>query len=171
MAKKNKYRDINEVSKKFFKIEKELNLFDQKINNVHFWEYIRFDIHKNILKKLKLIGDTNNKNNKIKRYISLSIFIFNSFRYFLFKNPSFQEQTKIIFLNQPRRKLMKDGNYWDIFCDPLIEKMEDDYICIEYPYFQKHFKPAKTKKIKYLEAISFLPSVLKKIKLKIGVKF
>jgi hypothetical protein len=46
MGKNNK--DLIRVFKKFLQLEEEFDLFNKEINNVYFWERIRFNIHRQI---------------------------------------------------------------------------------------------------------------------------
>ena len=149
--------NYTEICNKFFKLEKDLNLFDWKIDNVYVWDLIRFNIFNQIMQAKNIYGQAHTQIeasflNRVKKFISsLSNYVCN--------NPFFIPKDKIIFFGHPRRKFFPDGKYWDIYCDPIIEQTKGSYCILEDYYLNGHLKPVKTKDIYYadfLGAIGFL---------------
>jgi hypothetical protein len=156
---------IKIIAEKFFKIEEELGLFDIKIRDVYFWELIRFKVFQKIAESSSLYGESNAKN---KLTIKTGfIFLFNTFKNLLFKNPFFASKCDFLFIGSPRRKLLEDNLWWDLCCDPFIEKIKNDYKCIvfEKPYRNNHFSPSKTKDLFYIDFINAFFSVFARFKI------
>ena len=143
-----------ETCEKFFKLEKDLNLFGWKIDGVYIWELLRFSVFNQIMQAEGMYGQAHSQikpslSNKLKQF-------FSSFYNFIFKNPFFIPKGIILFCGHPRRKLFSDGKYWDIYCDPIIENIEDKFCILESYYLNGHLKPAKTKKLYYADFLSFI---------------
>jgi hypothetical protein len=50
---------------------------------------------------------------------------------------------------------MDDGHWWDIYCDPIHESTDMDYLHVEEPFLNRHFRPARTDKLRYLDLIHY----------------
>lgn len=151
------------IVSKLLEIEDDLELFNHKIDGVYFWERIRFQVYIMIKLKSGLIG-------QIHTTIEPTIFtrskqIFSSFKNIIFKNPYFSPRKNILFLGSPRRKLGLDQKWHDIYCDPIIEHLNDNYIYLEKPYLGQHLSPPATEHIYYLDFSLFIAAVLRKCKM------
>jgi hypothetical protein len=145
---KNEYIDICEI---FFTMENELNLFSWKTDNIYVWELIRFNIFYLIIQKRGLYGQAHTTIKKnLWNYLKI---LFLSIRNFIIKNPFLIPRGNKIFIGHPRRKLLDDGTYWDIYCDPIIESVFPEAYLLENRYLNHHLQPARTKKIYYLDII------------------
>jgi hypothetical protein len=58
-----------------------------------------------------------------------------------------------MFVGHHRRKQLEDGYWWDIYCDPLHETLDYDYTHFEKDYMLRHYTPARTASIRYLDLI------------------
>lgn len=151
---------FKEIYKNFLQIEDELDLFSQKIDNVYFWERIRFKIFSEILQAsgfgqahLKLEKNVRNK-------------IWSSYllvKNLIIRNPFLATQSDFIFFGHPRRKLLEDGKWWDIYCDPIIEYLNHSYLFLEKPYLNTHFTPSKTSNLRYLDLPMFLSALKREL--------
>lgn len=143
---------LKEAHGKFHEIEDKLDLFSKKINKLYFWERIRFTIFKQTLEKFGIIdrGYRRHQSIQLKNYLKFGV---QTLRNFIFNNPLFSSQKEILFLGHERRKLREDGKWWDIYCDPIIENLNQSYLLVEYFYRFKHLRPAKTTNIRYLDFI------------------
>lgn len=143
-----------ETCEKFFKLEKDLNLFGWKIDGVYIWELLRFSVFNQIMQAKGLYGQAHSQ---IKPSLSIKCKTFLSSLYnYIFKNPFFISKGTIVFLGHPRRKLFADGTYWDIYCDPIIENIEGEFCILESYYLNGHLKPAKTKNLYYADFLTLI---------------
>jgi hypothetical protein len=49
------------VTETFFELERDLGLFEQQVQGVRFWERIRFNVHRRLLRAMGLIGQPHAK--------------------------------------------------------------------------------------------------------------
>ncbi len=143
---------FKETYKNFKDMESKLDLFSKKVAGVYFWERVRYEIFEEILRKKGFFGQSSVGLN----HFSSSQILFFSVKNLIIKNPYVTSQSDVLFLGFPRRKLLGDGCWWDIFCDPIIECLQRSYTYLSVPSDIRHFSNAKTKKIKYY----FFPIVL-----------
>ncbi|MHA1218456.1 MAG: hypothetical protein ACTSO5_07210 [Candidatus Heimdallarchaeaceae archaeon] len=147
--------------KSLIEFEDEYALFQAKIENIYFWERIRFVVFQKILRQvLTEIGEQQIRTKftkerrlvfylrKIRNYL-LIIFQFKT-------NPFFTKKKDILILSHPRRKLGTDEKWWDIYTDFLIDSIEYSTVSIERDLQFQHLKPARTKVLKYLTLTDFL---------------
>jgi hypothetical protein len=71
------------------------------------------------------------------------------------RNPYFAGEHDFLFFGHQRRKLEEDGYWWDIYCDPIHEQSQLDYVHLEMPHLLSHHSPAKTENLRYLELIEY----------------
>lgn len=150
--------DNQNLFETFKHIETEYNLFDQELDGVRIWEYIRATVYKQIKNNSKS-GENRffpkqNKIDAVKRMLKNS----------LVDTPLELSETNYLFFGHPRRKLQEDGYWWDLYSDPIIDNMDINYLYAERPYFENHKKPAKTDNICYLDIIDYtIAGLLKEI--------
>jgi len=160
--------NFQELITRFINIEKELRLFDLKVNNVFIWDYLRFKIYRKLLEKTGIHGEwhTDPPHTFIDRLKILPMLIHNSIR----KNPLSGAANKdVLVFSHPRRKLFDDGKYWDIYTDFLLDRLPFSAQTIEMRYEERHLVPPKNSELKYLdflESISFLGAKLQRLKIK-----
>jgi hypothetical protein len=155
------------ITEKFYQFENDFNLFEKQIDGVYFWELVRWSIHRKILQEKKIYGQAHTKLNiDFKFYKN---YLVNAINNFFSKNPFFSSKADILFIGHPRRKLMEDGLWWDIYTDPVIEKIKNKKKCLllESPILNEHLVPSKTSNIRYLDIVNFSAAILRKIKQKI----
>ncbi|MCF8095434.1 MAG: hypothetical protein K9J79_08770 [Desulfobacteraceae bacterium] len=157
--------ELKKIVETIFQIEEDLDLFNKKIDGIYFWELVRFKVVSQIAQETGVYGQPHTKFDFNSE--SVSKYIFNAVKNIFCKNPFFSPNTEILFLGHPRRKLMDDGFWWDIYCDPVIESLTKTYNCLllEKPFLNTHLSPPKTHNIRYLDLALFLSAVLRKSKL------
>jgi hypothetical protein len=147
--------------KKFQEMEDDLGLFEASIQGVIFWERIRFQVHAAVgrreLGKSKSESSAQTGKSKLKRFMS-SIFKFR-------KNPLLSGKSDLLFVCTSRRLREADGFYWDIYTDPIIRELESESIALESHFENKHYTPARTKKLLYLDFLEFLTYLRRKLRL------
>jgi hypothetical protein len=161
---KQKFKTTKEFTKTFWELEKELDLFNIKIDGVYFWERIRFGLHRGIGEELGLYGQAHRV---WKSTFLNSIIVFLRFLCFsILKSPVSSSAKEILFIGSPRRKLLENNMWWDIYCDPVINSLKNNkYLLLEYPYIGNHLRPPKTSNIKYLDYIALVAN----LRLKLGL--
>jgi hypothetical protein len=156
-----KFKTSEEVTKTFWELEEELDLFNIKIDGVYIWERIRFGLHKQIQEELGLYGQAHtvwkdtlpSRITRLLRFISFSIF----------KSPVFSSPKEVVFLGSGRRRLLEDNKWWDIFSDFIIDFLEEEYLLLEFPHLGKHLRPAKTSNLKYLDYVALVANLRVKL--------
>jgi IS1 family transposase len=160
--------DYKKFHEKFLNFESDNDLFDKKINNMFFWERVRQKVSRLIQQELDdgFITTSNRNTHSLKNQQKLV-------KNLVSKNPFFASDSKVLFWGHERRKLRSDGQWWDLFCDPVIEKMEWDYVYLEKPYRDQHRQPAKTNNIRYLDLLYYsgdIRDIIGKIKFDMDVE-
>ena len=143
----------------FYKFEVDNNLFQWKEDNVFVWELVRFLFFNKIIEELGIYREAHSKQKLKNRIFRFA----NSFNNIFINNPLFANKCEIVCFGHSRRKLLSDNRYWDIYTDYFIDGL-DDTILLEDFYIDQHFKPAKTKKIFYLDLYRLLWFSRSKIK-------
>lgn len=145
---------IKVLYEKFLAIEDELDLFSKRIDGIYFWERIRFEIFMNLV--YTDAGVTNGPKPKKKsrpRYYLSSILNIR-------RNPFLARNKEILFIGTSRRVRRRDGFWWDIYIDDVLQSIENRYISLEYSTSRfTHYVPPKTKNIRYLDFIEFLSHI------------
>lgn len=161
----------NKVLERFEFIEKKLSLDKSLIQNVPWWDMLRYKLFKDILVELGL-RDKKIKQKKLSVKKSLAkktltiVNIFKNFlNFFLSKSPLWIRRKSNIILGHPRRKL-DSGLYVDPYSDPFIDLFSStiNFSVIERPDFNGHLSPAKTKNLFYSDSLYNLASIISKFR-------
>lgn len=138
-------------TKKFYKFEKENNLFEKEIDNIFYWALIRRRINDNISiynGNLDRVVTINNLS-KIDRLISFIEYTKNAFINLFIKI----KPAEYVIISHPRKYLI-DGKYYDIYIEPIIKKIKSHkskYLIIDVPKdWHKHYIK-RNKNIRYIE--------------------
>ncbi len=152
---------IKEAFEKYTQFEERLSLFDLKVDEVLFWERIRFHVFKNIF-TTKLMQEDKEEiishqfpKRKIRNYVLKADYLFKSI-FQLKKNPLLSKNSDILILSSSRRKKLSDGKWWDVFTDYFIEELEYSSVSIEGPFGFQYLKPAKTRNLLHFAYIDLL---------------
>jgi len=149
--------ELGDIYREFLILEDELKLFKATIDGVAFWERIRTNV---FLRMFEMIVGSESSpppdlgRKKLRRLITS---IFKPRR-----NPFISSRKDILFVGSPRRMLQSDGYWWDIYTDPIIEKMSSSYASLENQYLQKHATPAKTSNLKYMDFLDLIAYIKQK---------
>jgi len=131
-------------------MEEDLDLLEQTVAGVHFWERIRFPVQVAVLQKAGLVGQSHTVlEHNLSDYLKGALLLAKNL---VVRNPYRASRSDVFFLGSPRRKLRDDGLWWDIYCDPIIEALDWSYAYFEAPYLNRHMVPQKTQGIRYLDA-------------------
>ena len=147
-------KDINDI---FFEIENEYHLFDKKINNIYFWEIIRFQLNREILIKKWLINSTNLEKLNIYDKIIKSFYIIYKM---IFKNIFYSKQDNLFIFWHSRRQKINGFNY-DIYTDIIKKELVDNKVnfqdCEWFYWSENNNKSKESKNILYYDFIEILP--------------
>lgn len=136
----------------FLQMENDLNLFEMEICGVKFWERIRFQIYTAITipptSSSQIQPDMRTGFARLRRLIP-SIVYFH-------RNPLLAPKSSLLFICSPRRILENDGFWWDIYTDPIINSLSVPPVSIEAHFNNIHHKPAKTRDLRYFDAIELI---------------
>lgn len=145
------------VHNRFLDLETECELFDLRIEGVPAWERIRFDVNRKLMQEIGLIGSASDISSAsttppLERVRSFGEAMTTN-------NPWLNRKADVLCWGLPRRKQQKDGNWWDLYFDPLYERLDFDYLHVEEPYLGTHRRPAKTQQLAYLDPITTVDRV------------
>ncbi len=163
-------QSLKSLYNKFLRFEQDLGLFERKIDDVFFWERIRFTVFQRTFQKTLIDQDKDPRIKKPPKERSISTYLLKFRNYFLtffrFKrNPLLAKQHDVLILSSTRRKLQEDNLWWDIYTDYFIEKLDYSAISLEGDLFFKYRKPVKTKNLLYTTYIDFLVDMKRYLKL------
>lgn len=144
--------ELKRIAETIFEAEKEMDLFNKSIQGVYFWNLVRFPFYRKITTQTGVRGVAHTAY-KVDSFTNKYKHVLNATNAAVFHNPHFSSECDLLFFGHPRRKMMEDGFWWDIYCDPVINELKSRYKCllIEKPVYPDHKKPAKTKGIRYLD--------------------
>jgi len=154
-----------EIHNKFLRVEDEMGLFSLEIDGILVWERIRHKVHRKILRKSGLIGEAHTGSSLFQSGVlrKYPLFVYRWVKSLLFKNAFLTGQRDFLFCGSGRRKKRDGGHWWDIYCDPITEELDLDYVLVENRYQDIHQKPAKTDEIRYLDFIEDTGVTCKKL--------
>lgn len=165
---------ISNLYKGIVDVERSLNLFSKKFQGTRFWQLARFDVFDRLIQIN--FGASNSETALLSRFDKMKSHIaggnlrgviesknlISDLVKFLMsplnvkRNPLFSFQKDVLFICHPRRVLMSDGFWWDIYSDFIINELESSIIAIEKHDLLKHRTPAKTDELRYLDVLHSL---------------
>jgi len=146
--------DVGSVTQQFFQLEQDLDLMSYKLGGGWLWERIRFQAHRRILMALGVIRKPHRspQMSGSKRFDV----VVNGVRNLVCRNPFLGSSADVVCFGHARRKLRPDRVWWDIYCDPFLEKTSLRYQYFGGRYQGKHLEPAKTANLRYLDSLILL---------------
>jgi len=155
-----------EFTEKLLTIEAELDLFNRRVGGVFFWDLVRRRVHGVIIVKEGMVEAHVPERRGPRRLVQTAL----SFaRSVFFKNPFLASRADVVFFGSNRRRLEEDGLWHDIYCDPLIERLEQEGIkclMIEHPSIAQGgvTRSIKTKQTAHLSVIQVCAGALRRLK-------
>jgi UDP-N-acetylglucosamine:LPS N-acetylglucosamine transferase len=151
--------DFVELCEMFFELENDLDLLNRRICDVCFWERVRFPVHGHL--RRSLVDSTDDKTaTSSKDYLSgIRLLLSNC----LVRNPVFSPDADLLFYGTGRRKHLEDGQWWDIYHDPIMESLTEDCLMWERPYKLTHLTPSKTSNLRYVDMVEYTGTLLQKL--------
>lgn len=155
--------DYVSISNRLLELEDERGFFDVVVDGIPVWERTRYTVQQHLLSATGVIdqGGRNSGPTASKgRYLrALRTLLRGAGR----RNPFFTTGHDFLAWGHPRRKLLEDGYWWDIYFDPIYEAAALDYLHIENEHGGTHATPARTEHLRYLDPVRTLAQLLRKL--------
>lgn len=152
--------EFHRLCQEFFSLEEDLGLFDRRVNGVHFWERVRFLVHKRLAGAMVSHEAKIDTSGGYGEYLSGAGSLIKNL---VVGNPFLAPEAGLLFYGKGRRKQLEDGLWWDIYIDPIVETVEADCVCFERPYNVGHRRPARTDGLWYTDLIQYSGTLLEKL--------
>lgn len=146
-------KDIQQIYEQFLQLEYEENFFERiQIKHIKIWHYIRFEIYGIVAHKFGVFENPNGHKKFYKEDANLKNWVDTN----LLKNQILIRHKEIFILNHPRR--MWNGKYYRcIYTDEWLKNFRRSYYVYELPYCEEyHFKPVKTKNLRYINQKKYI---------------
>lgn len=159
------YKQLTET---FLDMEDELDLFHKQIGGIFYWEDVRTTVESTIRSQVIDFGadiDLQLPANRQGLYGTFRTAV-QSGKNVISNNPFKSTDADILVFGGSRRKQLDDGNWWNIYHDPVLNDLDSDYLYFENATSDRpefHLQPAKTADIKYLDLPYFLGTLLGKV--------
>ncbi|RXK46932.1 hypothetical protein [Halorientalis pallida] len=147
----------SELYDRFLRIESELDPFSITVDGVPVWERVRLPVFREILQQT---GEWGQEVQKVEK--SISNLLKGGYllaRNAVYRNPYRADSHDFLFWGFERRKQLEEGHYWDLFCDPLYERLDFDYLHLEEPHLNGHLRPVQTERFRYLDRIEYMSTI------------
>lgn len=153
-------RSFKTLFQDFVEFEAEHDLLGRTVDDVHFWERIRFSIHQRLVDELHDDGPNDAAGDEFGDYLAGGrLFLEN----LVSRNPFVAPSGEFLFYSTGRRKQLDDGLWWDIYVDPIVESVDETYVFLERPYDVSHLTPAKTENRRYTDSIVYASTICEKL--------
>jgi CDP-glycerol glycerophosphotransferase (TagB/SpsB family) len=141
-----------ELVEMFLEFENKYEMFNIKINGVHIWHYIRFDIYNDILHELSgvevLLSSTSPIN---KADVSYEYFI----RKNILCNQFFASKRDILLISHPRKYSDGNGYYKCIYTDELDKNLKQSHYILADKSVEGVYAKQRSKNVIYADLEAF----------------
>ncbi|MEO0337335.1 MAG: hypothetical protein AAF202_13145, partial [Pseudomonadota bacterium] len=124
------------------------------------WEIFRYQVFLKVAQKRGLLQDigVSLADGKVSRLASMAA---QALRNSMGHNAFLAPQADYLIWGHNRRKKEADGQYWDLYVDPILETLGVENTVVMEPPFANplHFQPAKTPRLYYLDPLYLLSVV------------
>ncbi len=158
MEKTNSENNINE----FLKFESMNAFFNKKFQNVHYWPLIRFSLYRKIQNEKQNIGQahTSIAGEPMVKRISYK---FKQFKNMIIYNPLlYRKKIDLLVLNHQRR-VKDEDQYRCVYTDDFLESTAYQYVILEEPYLEQHYRPVPNDNILYTDYINLMVAIKRRI--------
>lgn len=147
------------VYEEFLALEDELGVFAIEVDGVPVWERVRFEVIHAIMTERGTWSQAHSTVDKSLPNLLEGAGLW--LRNLVSRNPFLADEHAVLFWGHERRKRQDDGLWWDLYCDPIHEALDLDYLHVEKPHLNEHLRPAKTANLRYLDLIEYSSTVLR----------
>lgn len=143
---------MNSAATAFEQFELDYDLFDLRIDEIPIWERLRFWVFREIERQNGTGQAHTDVGNEWRDYArGAGLFLKN----LVDRNPYLADSSDVLYVGHHRRKKREDGYWWDIYCDPIHEACDHEYVHFEKDYMLQHHQPARTSNLRYLDLIEY----------------
>lgn len=134
-----------DLREKLLTIESESGIFEWKVAGIRLWQYMRWFCLVEIIHDITGLAERSYiRKNEGTQKQAMRI------GEWVRRQQFFLSSKDLVVLNHPRR--VKAGAYYRCFVtETLLENLDCSYYVFEDEYYGKHFKPTKTKNLKYID--------------------
>ena len=143
--------EFEELHEAFLALEDDCDPFAVRREGVRVWELLRFDVFRRVVAARGEWGQPHTRVQRSGRlYLELASLVAKNLGR---RNPFLSGRHEVLFWGHPRRKRLDDGYWWDVYCDPITDGLSLDYLHVEPAHLNRHFTPAKTERLRYVDAV------------------
>jgi len=145
-------RSYHDLHREFLAVESELDLFTLRVDDVPVWERVRRPLWVTVQNTVQdtetnpIDAGTRPPLRSRLREIGAALGP---------KNPFLRRSRDVLVWGHNRRQLQHDGRYWDLYCDPIYDDLDLEYLHLEIPHQGHHYKPPKTVRLAYMDIVRF----------------
>lgn len=140
-----------ELFASFRDLEETHSLFELRVDDELVWPHVRDDIFQEIL--TEEISIERNEPAQEDPYRKYTRAVMQSLKYGLVKSPFFSDASELLFWGRGRRTCREDGTWRDVYCDPIINKLDRSYTYLEYSTECNYSGTPETEAIRFVDPI------------------
>lgn len=151
--------NAEEIMEHFLEMEKTNDLFEcLQVKQVKIWHYIRYGIYNMMM---EVVGNIYNPN-RSKKILDKKYTFYDWIDENILKNQFLIGHKDVLILNHPRRA--KQGKFYKcLYTDEWLKNFTRSYYVFELKYDDKtHYKPVRTKNLRYIDQKKFIRIFKKK---------
>jgi len=148
---------IDEINERMLAIEDELDIFNQTIQNVYFYERIRYSIYKLVQAKTgttlqgvdtESLGKKTSSSDLYDKSKEYATALSRLGKGIITNNPYFQTEQEYLLFGTSRRFKNSDRRWTDKILDPIIEGLPAEYLLLER---SDHERPLQIDNVAYID--------------------
>ena len=150
------------ITERLLTLEQQEDFFDITVQGIPIWERLRSKFNRKIAREQGIIGQahSNTANSRWGGYYKpIHSVLANALR----DNPYFTSQHDLLVWGHHRRKQLNDGYWWDIYTDPIYQKLSLDKLHVERQLLGEHLSPARTDEVRHIEFVEAVAKVWRKL--------
>jgi hypothetical protein len=153
-------RPYDQTYREFTAIEAEIDLFDVTVDDVSVWERLRWRVFRSVLEQRGILNQSQTRKDGDSKFRQRLAMLGALGRNLVVRNPFVVGHHDVMVIGHQRRKQQPDGTWIDIYCDPIYDSADLDYVHFEPLYGNTHFTPAVTDRLRYLDLIEVCGKLL-----------
>lgn len=144
----------------FLILEEKYLLLERKIDDFHYWPYIRFSLYMEIE---NIINNNINVKKSPKDNLSVGK-ILKIIRNCTWRHPLLKLRKKDIVIISHQRKVKEEEYYKCVYTDFISERFHNSSVTLEFMYNFDHYEPTKLENLFYLDYIDIFAFIEKTLK-------
>ncbi|MWG36314.1 hypothetical protein [Halomarina oriensis] len=148
---------FDDTHRELLDLEATVRPFGVRHDGVPVWEQVRFTVFRRVIAARHGWGEPHTRVDRTHELYAARTRLLA--RNLVHRNPFLSGHHDVLFWGHARRKRLEDGLWWDVYCDPITERLSLDYLHVEAPHLNHHFTPTKTRALRYVDAIEIAGEV------------